>query len=263
MKVLDQFSLNGKTALVTGGAGTIGPKFVEALAEAGADVVIADVNTARGHQAAKEISKATGSEVIFRKLDVSNKTQVLKLRDEINKKFKKLDILVNAAIGVGQKHFGPVESCSMDDWNHVMKITTGGTFLCTQVFGGDMANRGDGVILNFASIYGVVGADQRIYGKSGINSPAVYAASKGAIVSMTRYFAVYWAHKGLRVNCISPGGVYNGQAEEFVKKYSARTPMGRMLKSDELKGAVLYLTSPASSYVTGQNLLVDGGWTAW
>ncbi len=263
MKVLDQFSLNGKTALVTGGAGTIGPKFVEALAEAGADVVIADMNAERGKKIAAEISKATGSEVIFRKLDVSNKPQVLKLRTEILKKFKKLDILVNAAIGVGKIHFGQVESCSMEDWDNVMRITTGGTFLCSQVFGSDMAARGEGVILNFGSIYGVVGADQRIYGKSGINSPAVYAASKGAIINLTRYFAVYWAHRGVRVNCISPGGVYNGQADEFVKKYSHRTPMGRMLKSDELKGAVLYLSSPASSFVTGQNLLVDGGWTAW
>jgi NAD(P)-dependent dehydrogenase (short-subunit alcohol dehydrogenase family) len=263
MDVLKQFNLKGKVAVVTGGAGVLGPKFVEALAEAGAKVVLADISEDKGPSAAKSISKCTGVEVIFEKLDVTDKEAIENLTQKVLKKWKRIDILINAAIGVGRKHFGPAETYAWEDWEQVMRVTAGGTFLCTQVIGGYMAKKKSGTIINIGSIYGVVGADQRIYGKSGINSPAVYAASKGAIISMTRYFAAYWGKKGVRVNSLSPGGVWNNQDAGFVKKYSARTPMGRMVQKDELKGAVIFFASSASSFVTGQNLMVDGGWTAW
>lgn len=263
MKSVGQFDLKGKVALITGGAGLLGSVFGQALLEAGARVVLVDISKQNGKRAVRALSKKATGRVIFEQLDVTNKPALQDLLHRILRKWRGIDILINAAIGVGKCHFGSVESYTWKDWEHVMRITVGGTFLCMQVIGGYMARKKSGVIINIGSIYGVVGADQRIYGKSGINSPAVYAASKGAIVNMTRYFAVYWAAKGVRVNSISPGGVWNGQTPDFVKKYSFKTPMGRMLRKEELKGTVLFLASPASSYVTGQNLLVDGGWTAW
>lgn len=263
MKLQEKLSLKGKVALVTGGAGLLGPQFAEALSEFGAKVILLDIDDKKGAKAVRQISKAFRSRVCFRQLDISNPAAVQGMVQETVRKYRRIDILINAAIGVGKNHFGPVENYSWEDWNDVMKVTVGGTFLCTREVGKIMKKQGRGSIINIGSIYGVVGADQRIYGKSGINSPAVYAASKGAIISMTRYFAVYWAASGIRVNSLSPGGVWNRQDPSFVERYVSKAPLGRMLEREELRGAVLFLASDASSYVTGHNLMVDGGWTAW
>ncbi len=263
MSVQDKFSLKGKVAVITGGAGLLGPEIGTAFAEAGAQVVLVDRDESKGLKALKRVPKKLKSKVVFLSADVADKAAVQELFKQVTHSFKQVDILVNAAIGIGKNHFGPMENYSWDDWNHVMKITVGGTFLCSQTVAEIMKKQKSGVIINFGSIYGVVGADQRIYGDSGINSPAVYAASKGAIINLTRYLAVYLAPYGIRVNSVSPGGVWNNQPENFVKKYSERTPLGRMLKKEELPAAILFLASSASSHVTGHNLMVDGGWTAW
>ena len=143
-----------------------------------------------------------------------------------------------------------------------MAVNLNGAFLCSQIIGKEMVSQGAGVIVNIGSIYGLVGTDQSIYGESGINAPAVYSASKGGMINLTRYLATYWGNKGIRVNCLSPGGVENNQDSEFIKKYCLKTPLGRMAKPDDFKGALLFLCSKASSYMTGANLVVDGGWTA-
>jgi NAD(P)-dependent dehydrogenase (short-subunit alcohol dehydrogenase family) len=263
MKKEFPFTLKGRTAVVTGAAGRLGPVFAEALAENGAAVVISDLHARRGTALARELSRRTGSTVLFRRADVTDRGSVRDLARFAVQKFKKIDVLVNAAMGLGKDFYGSLENYSWAEWDLAMKVNVGGTFLCMQAFAPYMKKRRKGSIINLGSIYGVVAADQRIYGRSGINSPAVYAASKGAVISLTKYCAAYWAPSGIRVNAISPGGVFDGQARDFVKRYSQRTPMGRMLDRNELKGAVVYLASEASSAVTGHNLMVDGGWTAW
>lgn len=261
----DVFSLKNAVAVVTGGAGNLGPHFGEALARAGASVVLADILAAkaRGEKEADAIAARTGAKVRFHAMDVRDEKSVQNLMQWTAEEFGGLDVLVNGAIGTGKNHFAPMEEYDAEDFDKVLSITVTGTFLCCRAAAEIMKKNKGGSIINIASIYGVVGADQRIYGDSGINSPASYAASKGALVNMTRYMSVYWAKDNIRVNAISPGGVYNGQAEEFVEKYSHRTPLGRMAKKEDLQGAIVYLASPASSYVTGHNLMVDGGWTAW
>ncbi|MBI4550063.1 MAG: SDR family oxidoreductase [Candidatus Omnitrophica bacterium] len=263
MSALEQFEMNGKVALVTGGAGLLGPVFGAALAEAGACVILADLNEAKGRAVLSKLPAKLRKRIAFAAMDASDPASVRALVDGTVEKHGRIDVLINGAIGVGKTHFAPFEKYTWEDWNQVMTVSVGGTFLCCQAAGRHMKRQKSGSIINIGSIYGVVGADQRIYGKSGINSAGVYAASKGAILSLTRYLSVYWAPFGIRVNSISPGGVYNQQDPFFIKNYSHRAPMGRMLKKEELRGAVLYLASEASSYVTGHNLLVDGGWTAW
>ncbi len=264
MSKKSDWNLSGKTAIVTGGAGLLGPHIGMALAEAGAAVYLCDINPASGKKVLSELPKALKTSMHYQPLDVTSESNIKKLVSTIEKKSGGIDILINAAIASGTTHFTSVEKYDMAHWDRVMKVNVNGTFLMTRHAAASMIRKDiRGSIINIASIYGVVGADQRIYGNSGINSPAVYAASKGAIVNLTRYFAAYWAKHGLRVNCISPGGVFNNQPEEFLERYSAKTPLGRMMNRQEIKGAVLYLASDASSFVTGHNLMVDGGWTAW
>jgi len=161
--------------------------------------------------------------------------------------------------------FGSFENFPIKIWQKSIDINLSGVFFCSQAFGKIMVKQGKGVIVNIASTYGLVGADQRIYGKSGLNLPISYAATKGAIVNLTRYLAAYWSGKNIRVNTLSPGGVLDAtyQDKKFIKKYSERTILGRMARKDEYNGAMLFLISDASSYMTGANLIVDGGWTAW
>ncbi len=163
------------------------------------------------------------------------------------------------------KPHGSFENFPIKIWQKSIDVNLTGVFFCSQAFGKIMVKQGKGVIVNIASTYGLVGADQRIYGKSGLNLPISYAATKGAIVNLTRYLAAYWSKKNIRVNTLSPGGVLDStyQDKKFIKKYSERTILGRMARKDEYNGAMLFLISDASSYMTGANLIVDGGWTAW
>lgn len=256
--------LSEKVAVVTGGDGYLGKMFSRTLSAAGAEVYILDIDNESGQETAHSISKETGEKVSFLLADVADKRKTEALFDKIKANSGRIDILVNAAIGVGKNHFTTVENYSEEDWQHVMEVNVWGTLNCCNAAAEHMKSAGSGSIINIGSIYGMVGADQRIYGSSGINSPAVYAASKGAILNLTRYLAVYWGNHNIRVNSISPGGVFNHQSPEFIEKYNQKTPMGRMLQKEELAGALLFLaTEQASSSVNGHNLVVDGGLTAW
>lgn len=200
--------------------------------------------------------------------DVTCRDSLESVKRVVCEEFGEVNVLVNNIATKTANIFEPFETFPLEDWNEVMNVNTTGVMLACQVFGADMARRGQGAIITTLSIYGIVGPDQRVYegaryeGRD-INSPAVYSASKAALLGLTKYLATYWGRCGVRVNAITPGGVFSGQNDAFVSRYSARTPLGRMAQQDEMSGAIVYLASDEASYVTGHNLVVDGGLTAW
>jgi NAD(P)-dependent dehydrogenase (short-subunit alcohol dehydrogenase family) len=266
-----QFNLEGKVALVTGGAGILGRHFCAALADSGADVAVLDLSPTAGQEVAEEISDRFGVRALGVGADVANPSSIRKAVDEIEAGLGPIDILHNNAASKGndmQRFFAAPEEYSQDMWRNIMSVNLDGMFWVAQAVGARMASRGRGSIIQTASIYGIVSPDQRIYKGShymggAINTPPVYAASKAGVVGLTKYLATYWAPKGVRVNCLTPGGVESGQNETFKNSYAARTPMGRMADAHEMTGALLFLASDAASYVTGHNLVVDGGWSVW
>jgi len=266
------FSLKKKNIIITGSAGLLGSQYAETVSEAGANVILIDVNKKNNELLCKSLKKKYHNKVKSCTLDISKKSEIVKLRKELEKEFKKIDGLINNAAFTtktskdsSSKIHLPIESFDMDIWQKSLDINLTGLFLCCQQIGSSMAKNGGGSIINVASTYGVVGADQRIYGKSKLNSPISYAATKGGVVNITRYLAAYWQGKNVRVNTLIPGGVQDlsYQDKGFVKKYSEKTMLGRMARKDEYNGAILFLLSNASSYMTGSSLVVDGGWTAW
>jgi NAD(P)-dependent dehydrogenase (short-subunit alcohol dehydrogenase family) len=264
------FRMDGKIAVVTGGAGILGRGYCRALAERGAEVVIADLDQTACDVLAATLRDETGAKVRGMAVNLSAEESIVAWSKRILDTCGRVDVLMNNAAAKADGFFAPLEKYSLKTWNDVMAVNVNAVFLATRELGPGMAERGSGSIINVSSIYGVVGPDQRIYEGSwyedlggAINTPMIYSATKGAVVAMTRYLATYWGPKGVRVNCLTPGGVASGQNEEFDKKYSARVPMGRMAKADEMIGALIYLASDASSYVNGQNIIVDGGWTVW
>lgn len=266
----DLFRLDGKVVIVTGGAGILGRGYCRALAQRGAEVVIADIDQSACDDLAIQLTEQTGAKVRGLAVDLSSEASIVDWAKAILDTHGRVDVLMNNAAAKPNGFFAPLENYSLQTWNEVMAVNVNALFLATRELGPGMAERGSGSIINVASIYGIVGPDQRIYEGSwyedlggAINTPMIYAATKGAVVSMTRYLATYWGPKGVRCNCLTPGGVASGQNVEFDKRYSARVPMGRMAKADEMIGALIYLASDASSYVNGQNIIVDGGWTAW
>ncbi|MCA9396596.1 MAG: SDR family oxidoreductase [Candidatus Omnitrophica bacterium] len=262
-KYSQMFNLSGKNAAVIGGGGYLGSEFCNCLLESGAQVLLADSPHGKGLEVTQRLKKSFSEKIEFIAVDTTDPKSLQALRSRIQTSYSgKLDILINTAVGVGKdNHFGPFESYSWEDWRHVMDVNLGGPFLSIQTLLPVLAKGSS--IINIASMYGVVSANPSIYKDSGWNSPCSYAASKGGLIQLTKYLSVHLASKGVRVNAISPGGVFNDHEPEFVKNYSEKTPMNRMLNRDELMGAIVYLSSDASSYVTGQNILVDGGWTAW
>jgi len=259
----DLFDVSGKVVVITGGAGILASEFAEVLAEYGANVVLVDLDENSCKNRAMDLQKETGNQAMGLFVDLSNKDSIEDMVRKAIDKFQKIDILINNAATKSSNFFVPFEEFPLEDWERVLAVNLTAVFLCSQTVGKYMLNQGSGVIINIASHYGVVGPDFRIYEASGINTPPVYSAAKAGVIGLTRYLATWWAEKNIRVNSITPGGVYSGQPDNFVQNYSYRTPMGRMAKKTELRGAVLYLASDASSYVTGHNLIVDGGWTAW
>jgi len=259
------FGLQGKVAIITGAIGLIGSQYAEILSDAGAHIVIADIDQEKCDQFANLITSRNGIETIGIKVDISDENSVREMLEKIKQKFGKVDILVNNAVARPKAYDKPFEDYPLEDWEYVMSVNLRGVFLCSKIVGTEMSKQRQGIIVNIGSTYGIVGNDLSIYdGPEGRAFPSsVYSASKGAVINLTRHLATYWAGKGVRVNCLSPGGVENNQSEEFIKRYSARTPLGRMAKKEEYKGAMLFLCSDASSYMTGANLVVDGGWTAW
>jgi NAD(P)-dependent dehydrogenase (short-subunit alcohol dehydrogenase family) len=268
MTALDKFQLGGKVALVTGGAGILGQKFCAGLAEAGAQVAVVDLDAGAAHAAAARL----GVNAVGFGCDIADPASVQACVSAVIARFGAIDILHNNAATKSRDvraFFTPFEDYSLDTWREVMAVNIDGMFLMAQAVGKHMVARGQGgAVIQTASIYGLVGPDSRIYEGSDylggpINTPAVYAASKAAVVGLTKWLATHWAKSGIRVNCLVPGGVSSGQNGVFSERYAERVPMGRMAQADEMVPALLYLASDASSYVTGQVLAVDGGWTAW
>jgi NAD(P)-dependent dehydrogenase (short-subunit alcohol dehydrogenase family) len=257
------FGLEGQVAVVAGGAGRIGSVLSSALAEAGAKVCILDLAEEAAGALAARLTTAGRSAVAVR-ADAGRKPELECALAGIVARLGPPTILVNSTQFRG-KGFYSSDVCDypQDAWESVLGANLTSVLLTCQVFGGAMIAHGGGTIVNLSSTYGVVSADPRIYGASGINSPVSYAASKAAVINLTRYLAIHWRDKNVRVNCLVPGGVYDRQDEGFVREYCARTPLGRMAKAEDYVGAVLLMVSPASAYMTGSVVTVDGGWTAW
>lgn len=264
------FDLKGRVAVVTGGLGLIGRKHCEALAQAGANVMVCDLNGSE----AQVYAKSLPTDSFGFTLDITSEDSLSELKDFLFHNFKKLDILVNnAAINdmvenpTSDPEASKFENYPLDLFKKVMEVNVTGMFLTSKILGQLMVMQNKGSIINIASTYGIVGPNQSIYIKPDgtqafFKSPA-YPTAKGAVINFTRFLASYWGNKGIRVNTLSPGGVENGQEEFFIANYSKNTPLARMAKADDYKGALIFLASDASSYMTGANLVVDGGWTAW
>ena len=270
-KSSELFSLANKVVVVTGGAGLLGQVFCQALVDVGAHVAIVDLDLASAETAAKKINKSDAQKVVAFGSDITSPESVTQMVANVIKQFGRIDVLVNNAASKGSNldtFFEPFESYSLQTWREVMSVNIDGLFLVAQAVGNQMKKQGGGSIIQTSSIYGVVAPDQRIYKGSeyngrAINTPAVYSASKAAVNGLTSYLSTYWATSKIRVNSLTPGGIASGQNDEFNKRYSSRVPLGRMGEASELVGALIYLASDASSYVTGQNIIVDGGLSAW
>lgn len=265
--------LHGKTILITGGAGILGRRIVRSLLAAGGRVAIVDANddalarlshdlAAEGHAVDPAPNWTT------HKVDITDISALRALEQDLRGRHGVIDVLINNAAAKSPNFFAPFPDFPRQDWDMVMETNVTAAMQCCQVFGQAMADRGQGSIINTLSIYGIVAPDQRIYEGSeyegrAINTPAIYSVSKAALWGLTKYLSAYWGHRNVRVNAVTPGGVESGQNDTFKNRYSARVPMGRMARADELPGAFVYLASDAASYVTGQNICVDGGLTVW
>jgi NAD(P)-dependent dehydrogenase (short-subunit alcohol dehydrogenase family) len=270
------FSLVGRVAVVTGAAGLLGQQHCRALASAGATVVATDLDPTACASVARGIGAAAGEGRVHGvAADITSRASVEALRDATLRLGDRLDVIVNnAALNDRFADAGSAEaesrfeSYDLERFRRTLEVNVTGTFLVSQVLGSEMARRRRGSIINVASTYGMVGPDQRIYrrpdGTQAFWKSAAYPASKGAVLAFTRFLATTWAERGVRVNSLSPGGVAQaGQEDYFIEQYAARTPLGRLAGAHELGGAIVFLASDASSYMTGANLVVDGGWTAW
>ena len=266
---MELFSLEHKIAIVTGACGLLGTRHCEALAAAGAKVVVADLD----EKAAAGVALGLGNGHLGISLDVTSLDSLQAARQRILEVFGRIDVLVNnAAINdmfenpalAGQQSM--FENYPLEMWDRSWKVNVSGVVLCSQVLGGVMAERGAGSIINIASTYGVVAPDQTIYrnaaGEQTFYKSPAYPVTKSAVIGFTKFLAAYWGNKGVRVNALSPGGVENHQDEFFKVNYSNKTLLGRMAAPDDYKGAIVFLASDASAYMTGANLVVDGGWTA-
>jgi len=257
------FSLKGKNIVLTGAAGILGSEFSKILLNQGARLIGVD-----NREKPDSIIDIKDTNFNYHCFDITQKEEWIKLRNTLSKENISVDVLINGAATKSENFFESFENFSLKEWEEVMEVNVTGTMLACQTFGPLMAKRNSGSIINFLSIYGIVGPDQRIYdgsyylGKE-INTPAIYSTSKAAVFGLTKYLATYWGKNNVRVNAITPGGIYSGQNEVFQEKYSYRVPLNRMGKSEDLFGALIFLASDASSYITGQNLIVDGGLTVW
>jgi len=273
--IQDKFNLDGRAAIVTGGAGLLGKEFAKTLAEAGASVVVADIDGESAEAVAASL-RDSGFQAMSFPLDVTRAASTRDLVAETLSRFGRLDILVNSAAldpkfdadaltkGITP---GKFEDYPLDQWNAALNVNLTGMFLVTQACVAPMIAQGKrGSIINICSTYGLNGPDQRIYIKDGKRvayKPVYYTVTKAGVLGFTKYLAAYYAETEIRVNALTPGGVYNDHDETFTRNYAAKTILGRMARKDEMNGALLFLASDASSYMTGANLVVDGGWTAW
>ena len=266
------FELNGRTAVVTGAVGILGQRFCRGLAEFGAQVAVVDLDPERCTAFAGELERDYGTPALGVACDVSDPASVASMVDQVVKRFGAIHILHNNAASKSANldaFFASTENYSLAEWRRIMSVNIDGMFLVAQAVGNQMQKQGTGgSIIQTSSIYGLVSSDKRIYEGSfylgrQISNPAVYSTSKAAVVGLTRYLAANWGDAKIRVNALVPAGVESGQNETFKTRYSARVPLGRMAQADEMVGALVYLASDASSYVTGHCLVVDGGLSAW
>lgn len=277
-KPFDRFNLSGKTALITGAAGLLGVEHASALLESGAMVVLTDIREAGLASARQSLSRnADSDQILTRVMDVSRPDAIRTVAEELAAFGQRVDILVNnAAIdpkvngNSGVVETSRMENFPLDQWDLQLSVGLTGAFLCSQVFGSAMAqDRKGGVILNVASDLSVFSPDQRLYRKEGLAygmqpvKPVTYSVIKAGLIGLTRYLATYWADRGVRANALSPGGVFNGQGEEFVQRLASLIPLGRMASRDEYRAAVQFLCSDASAYLNGQNIVMDGGRSVW
>ena len=262
----EMMSLHGRAALVTGGAGHIGRAVANALAELGANIAICDIAASAGEEAVAVLARNfQGSAAAFA-CDFEQPEAVKDLPRRVREKFGRIDIIVNCAAFVGTSGLEgwavPFERQSAQTWRRALEVNLTAPFILVQAAAEDLAVSGHGSVINISSIYGLSGPDWRLYDGTDLGNPAAYATSKGGLVQMTRWLATTLAPK-VRVNAIAPGGVFRQTPEPFLSRYVARTPLGRMAREEDMKGAVAYLASDLSAYVTGQCIAVDGGWTAW
>jgi NAD(P)-dependent dehydrogenase (short-subunit alcohol dehydrogenase family) len=258
------FGLDRHVAVVVGGAGRIGRALCFALAEAGAKVCVLDTNRDAGQALADGLARDFKLSTLHLATDATREDALAAAVERITAELGLPTILVNAAQFRGAGFYSSsAEEYPRDAWDRVIESNLTAVHLACQAFGRSMIAQGGGRIINLASTYGLVSPDPRIYGDSCVNSPVPYAASKAGVIQLTRYLAVHWREHNIRVNCLVPGGVFDNQAEEFVAGYCQRTPLGRMARPEDYQGAVLFLASDASAYMTGATLVVDGGWTAW
>jgi len=262
------FGMKNKTVILTGSSGRLGTEYAHILSEAGANVVLADIEIKKNKKLEANLKKLYKTKPFAYQIDMTQKSEVDKMIDFVFTNYGSIDVLINNAFynpNRSPNSITPFEKFPLELWNDVIETNLTGPFLCSQAVGKIMTKQKKGVIINISSIYGLNGADQRIYGKSKLNSSVSYAATKGAVVNLTRYLAAYWHGKNIRVITLSLGGVLDEKymAKEFVSKYSEKTMLGRMANKEEFRGAILFLASDASSYMTGANLVLDGGWTAW
>lgn len=267
------FDLTDRVALVTGGAGLLGEQFCRTLAAAGARVAVLDIRHHRAQQVAQGIAREFHPDALALGTDITHPQQVQQAVEQVMQRWGRVDILVNSAaldpkVGAGGQVAASdaFEEFPLELWEQALRVNLTGMFLITQAVARHMKAQGRGSIINLCSTYGLVGPDQRIYQRPGQPpqfKPVYYSVTKAAVLGFTRYLAAYYAGTQIRVNALTPGGVEHQQDPEFIARYSARTILGRMARKDELNAALLFLASDASSYMTGANLVVDGGWTAW
>lgn len=277
MNGFEQFDMSRRVVVVTGGAGMLGREYTRALVRAGARVVVADIDAWAAQETATSVNSVgvVGGEAVGVGVDVSDRESVRRMVGFALDRFGRVDGLVNNAAldpkfdaGQACKHTNSFEDYPVELWNRSLAVNLTGMFLCAQAVAPAMLGQGRGVVVNVSSIYGLVGPDQRLYERNGPGEsrsfkPVDYTVTKSAVVGFTKYLAAYWAGRGIRVNTLTLGGVYNDHDPEFVRRYGERAPLGRMASRGEYCASLLFLLSDASSYMTGGNLVVDGGWTAW
>ncbi len=273
--VKQSFNLTDKIAVITGGAGMLGEKHAEAIAEFGGVPILLDIDKKSGNEKAQRISKEYKVDCEFELCDITDESQILIVRDSLLRKHGQIDILINnAAIDPkvetkNEENLSRLENFPIDQWNLELAVGLTGAMLCSKIFGYEMAKKEGGVILNISSDLGIIAPDQRIYKKIGLAEneqsakPVTYSVIKHGLIGLTKYLATYWNDKGVRVNSISPGGIHTNQNTEFVQKLTSLIPLGRMAREDEYKAAIIFLVSDASSYMTGTNMVIDGGRSCW
>jgi len=273
--VLARFDLSGRIAVITGGAGLLGPRHANAIASAGGVPVLVDLHADRAASLAADLQRTHGVPAIGLGVDITSPRAVEAMLDEVLSRYGRVDILVNNAANnpkvedAGNVAFSRLENFPLGQWEADLAVGLTGAFLCSQIVGRELARRGGGAIVNISSEYGMIAPDQRLYRQGGIPEdqqpvkPVTYTVVKAGIMGLTSYLATYWATEGVRCNTLTVGGVFNGQSDEFVARAASRIPMARMANTDEYEGAIVFLCSDASSFMTGANLVVDGGKTCW